>query len=118
MWAGGLRSSEQIMAFNGVGMGFRSCSRVVFGVAIVLFLCNVSTSAPTVSASSEVTTWSEELQFARAEGKCTVPSKWRMSGKLFVPVQIFLLLHRIWKSDDVFTMVLGDGQKCKLRSVM
>lgn len=51
------------MAFNGAGVGFGSCSRVVFGVAIVLFLFNVSTSAPTVSAAS-----SEELQFARAEG--------------------------------------------------
>lgn len=85
MWAGGLRSSEQIMAFNGVGMGFRSCSRVVFGVAIVLFLCNVSTSAPTVSASSEVTTWSEELQFARAEGNAQfLPSGVYLASFLFL----------------------------------
>lgn len=80
-----VKELEQIMAFNGAGMGFGSCSRVVFGVAIVLFLCNVSTSAPTVSASSEVTTWSEELQFARAEGNAQfLPSGICLASFLFL----------------------------------
>jgi hypothetical protein len=80
-----VKELQQIMAFNGVGMGFGSCSRVVFGVAIVLFLCNVSTSAPTVSASSEVTAWSEELQFARAEGNAQfLPSGICLASFLFL----------------------------------
>lgn len=113
----GVKELEQIMAFNGVGMAFGSCSRVVFGVAIVLVLCNVSTSAPKASASSEVTTWSEELQFARPEGN----AQFLPSGVCLVSLLFqfkYVLFHILWKSDDVFTMVLGDGQDCKLRSVM